>query len=170
MNIQKWCEEVLIEIKDESKFKKSDFMDRIIDFKESIFKYYKKHRSKNRYFKDHSWYHYIFDIFDLYRLKRFLKKNKYEQYINKYLNENEGWYKPIYIPTNKNGLEIEIINSMDKPMNAYMCGYGFREKGTNPKCTFGWMCWVKCWKFINDKDNNVERIEYRKGFKKKKNE
>ena len=167
MNVEFWCKDVLYDLKDECKLKKSNFMERMIDFDKSLFLYYKKYKDINKYFKNHSWYHYIGDIYDLFLLKKYLKEHNYKKYIDKYLHDNEGWYSADCIPKNKNGLEIKIINTMNKQMNVYMCGYGFREK-KDPCSTFGWICWVKCWKFINDKDNNIEKIEYRKGFKKSK--
>lgn len=169
-----WNRETLERLQEEYTLKNSEFMNRMIDFQKSIFLYYKKHRHLNYHFRNHSIFHYLFDIIALYRLKKFLKSQNYEKYIKEYLTDNQEWYLNTSIPKNKKNKVIEIIMGMNtscKPVKGQLFGYGFGIPGKKG-ITYGWSLWVKRWRFLkDDQDREVEKIDlvqFKKGLRRKK--
>lgn len=172
MNHHNWHMETLSRLQEEYLLKNSDFMNRIIDFQKSIFLYYKKHKSKNYHFKNHSFIYYFNDIISLYELKKFLQNHNYEKYINEYLTNNQEWYSNTFIPKNKDKKIIEIVmgNAPNKVINGQLCGYGFKMPNRDG-VTYGWSLWVKRWRFLkNDQDRELENIDltrFKKGLRNK---
>ena len=163
-----WYKETLEKLKEEYIFKNSNFMNRMIDFDKSIFLYYINYKNINKYFKNHNFMYYIFDIISLYGLKKFLQKNNYSTYIKEYITNNQGWYLNNSIPLDKNGKIIEVVMTMesDKPIKVCLNGYGFSCL-ERKNLTYGWSIWVKRWRFLSDdKDQELENLDLTQ-FKKK---
>jgi hypothetical protein len=149
-------EEVLNLIIEEHLYVSSSFMDEIILFNNSMFKYYKNKYNKNLYF------HFL-DLFKYYDLRRYLRKHNVKKFINIYLNANLGWYKNDMIPVNKTDSKIEIVTKTGKHIKAQMSGYGFIDLHQNDSCTLGWLMWVKRWRFTNNNLNRDVELTVKKG-------
>ena len=66
------------------------------------------------------------------------------------------------IPKDKNERVLEIINYVGKQLKIKLIDYGFHEINDNSGVIFGWVCWVKYWRFVDNKSKEIELIEYRK--------
>lgn len=152
---------LLRRMKEECIFKQSDFMDKVILLDQSLYKYYKKYYNKNIYFHPVKYLKYL-------KLKKAIKNNKNQSYINIYLNLNQGWIKSDFIPKDKENRILEIVNYFGKQMKVKLFDYGFRNIDDDLGCMFGWVCWVQRWRFADERSTEIEFVEYYKKGKKNK--
>ena len=151
---------LLKKMKEECIYKKSEFMEKIILMDKSIYHYYKKYYNKNIFFHPIKLIKYL-------KLKRAIKKSINQSYIRMYLFLNQGWIESKYIPKNKNNRILEIVNYFGKQFKAKLFGYGFQIIGDDLGVMFGWTCWVKRWRFIDNESKAIELVDYNKKGKKK---
>lgn len=152
---------LLRKMKDECIFKNSEFMDKVILMDKSIYQYYKKYYNKNIFFHPIKLLKYL-------KIKRALKNQINQSYINTYLFSNQGWIRSDFIPKDRKDRLLEIVNYFGKPLKIRLFDYGFIDINDKTGVMYGWVCWVQRWRFLDNKSNDIELTEYKKRGSKKK--
>lgn len=145
-------ETLLSKMKEEHILQYSEFMEKILLMEKSLFKYYKKYYKRNIFF-------YPFKFFNYLKIKKVLKNKEYQNYLNIYLNKNMGWIKSNFIPKDKDKRVLEVITYYGKKYIVELNDYGFHDINED-ETEYGWICWVKYWKFLDNKSKEIEEVKF----------